>query len=120
MPEALLKTDSVAALNQERLHHRIRPLSLTLKPKGLPRINSDTDSVIAIYNKTFMFIGKAWSFTKNRFRHNLELKTDSVTESATNSSLVLLGKALSFTKQIPAQTPSLPIIVKARRFTENK
>ena len=59
MPEALLKTDSVAALNQERLHHRIRPLSLTLKPKGLPRINSDTDSVIAIYNKTFMFTGKA-------------------------------------------------------------
>ena len=42
-------------------------------PEALVKTDSITDSATIIYT----FIVKAWSFTKNRLRHGLKLKTDS-------------------------------------------
>ena len=44
------------------------------------------------------FIAKASDFTKNRLNHSLKLKTDSVTESAFNSVIVILRKDLALLK----------------------
>ena len=83
------------------------------------------------YSPKQSFIVKVWSFTKNKLRHNLQVKTDSVIDFITDISSKSLKNLLKkdqvtfrisnqtssrdlklYQKLTPAQTPSLPFLVK--------
>ena len=84
MPEALLKTDSVTVLNQERLHHRIRHRLDHYHPqKGLKIFQIQTQAE----TPSLSFKVKLSCLYE---RPETLLKTDSVTDSITTTYIFIV------------------------------